>query len=187
MFIDAFTDYVSTSLPDHQNNIYIGDFNLHVSDQLDTDSAIFNDTIEAMGLYQHMHFQMHKSGNVLDLLLSDITQSMGVLTTAPGPYLSDHRAVIATLNTKKLQPKAKVKHIRKLHRVTSDQWNDVFDTNNTPLSSNLEEMVENLNKELVRIQDELAPVKKCNILLKPKNPWYNQEMKALKRNMCKCE
>ena len=85
MFIDDFTDYVSTSLPDHQNNIYIDDFNLHVSDQQDTDSAIFNDSIEAMGLYQHMHFQMHKSGNVLDLLLSDITQSTGVLTTAPGP------------------------------------------------------------------------------------------------------
>ena len=91
------------------------------------------------------------------------------------------KAVIATLNTKKLQPKAKVKHIQKLHRVTSDQWNEAFNTNNTPLSSNLKEMVENLNKELVRIQDELAPVKKCNILLKPKNPWYNQEMKALKR------
>ena len=90
MFIDDFTDYVSTSLPDHQNNIYIGDFNLHVSDQLDTDSAIFNDSIEAMGLYQHVHFQMHKSGNVLDLLLSDITQSMGVLAITPGPYLSDH-------------------------------------------------------------------------------------------------
>ena len=90
MFIDDFTDYVSTSLPDHQNNIYIGDFNLHVSDQQDTDSAIFNDSIEAMGLYQHVHFQTHKSGNVLDLLLSDITQSMGVLTVAPGPYLSDH-------------------------------------------------------------------------------------------------
>ena len=114
-------------------------------------------------------------------------QSTGVLTVAPGPYLSDHRAVTATLNTKKLQPKAKVKHIWKFHSVTSDQWNEAFDTNNTPLSSNLKEMVDNLNKELVRIQDELAPVKKCNILLKPKNPWYDQEMKALKRNMCKHE
>ena len=165
MFIDDFTDYVSTSVPDHPNNIYIGDFNLHVSDQHDTDSAIFNDSTDTMGLYQHVHFQTHKSGNVLDLLLSNITQSTGVLTEAPGPYLSDHQAVIATLNTKKLQPIAQVKHIQKLHRVTSDQWNKAFNINNIPLSSNLEEMVDNLNKELVRIQDELAPVRKCNILL----------------------
>ena len=56
MFVDDFTDYVSIFLPDHQNNIYIGEFNLHISDKQDTDSAIFNNSTKAMGLYQHMHF-----------------------------------------------------------------------------------------------------------------------------------
>ena len=88
MFIDDFTMF-QHHYQIIKNNIYIGNFNLHVSDQQDTDSAIFNDSTEAMGLYQHVHFQTHKSGNVLDLLLSDITQSMGVLTVAPGPYLSE--------------------------------------------------------------------------------------------------
>ena len=90
MFIDEFCDYVSTHLPDNPNNIFIGDFNLHVSDDQDTDSAIFNDSIDAVGLYQHVQFQTHWSGNILDLLLSDITQSTGLLTVAPGPYISDH-------------------------------------------------------------------------------------------------
>ena len=44
-FIEEFTEYVSTNLPEHQNNIFIGDFYLHVSDILDVDSTIFNDTI----------------------------------------------------------------------------------------------------------------------------------------------
>ena len=82
MFIDDFCEYASTQLPDNPNNIFIGDFNLHV--------IIFNDSIDAMGLYQHVQFQMHRSGNILDLLLSDITQSTGLLTVAPGPYISDH-------------------------------------------------------------------------------------------------
>ena len=187
MFTDDFTEYVSTSLPDHPNNIYIGDFNLYVSDGQDTDAAIFNDFIEAMGLYQHIHFQTHKSGNVLDLLLSDITQEAGVITVAPGPYMSDHWAVIATLNTKKLQIRPEVKHVRKLHKVTAEDWNQAYNTDNVPLSDNLEEMVAYLNKELVRVQDELAPVKKCTISLRPKKLWYDQEMKTLKRTMCKHE
>ena len=187
MFIDDFTEYVSTSLLDHPNNIYTGDFNLHVSDSQDMDSAIFNDSIEAMGLYQHIHFQTHKSGNVLDLLLSDITQAAGVRTVAPGPYLSDHRAVITTLNTKKLQTKPEVRHVQKQHRVTAEEWNQPYNTDNVPLSDNLEQMVEDLNKELVRMQDELAPIKKCTISLRPKKPWYNQEMKILKTAMCKHE
>ena len=67
MFIEEFTEFVSTTLPSHQNNIYIGDFNLHVSEE-DTDPAIFNDSIDAMGLYQHVGFPTHKSGNTLDLI-----------------------------------------------------------------------------------------------------------------------
>ena len=90
MFVDEFCDYVSTYLPDNPNNTFIGDFNLHISDDQDTDSGIFNDSIDAMGLYQHVHFQTHWSGNILDLLLSDITQSTDLLTVAPGPYISDH-------------------------------------------------------------------------------------------------
>ena len=59
MFIEEFTDYVPSCLPTHQNNIFIGDFNLHVSNQLDTDAAIFGDTINALGLYQHIGFSTH--------------------------------------------------------------------------------------------------------------------------------
>ena len=101
-FIEDFSDYVSMSLPNHQNNVFLGDFNLHISDQLDTDVTIFGDSMDAIGLYQHIGFPTHKSGNVLDLILSDFTSDAKVLTTAPGPFVTDHRAVIATLNIKRL-------------------------------------------------------------------------------------
>ena len=114
-----------------------------------------------------MQFQTHRSGNILDLLLSDITQSTGLLTVAPEPYISDHRAVIATLNIKKVCPKAEVREIRKLHKVTKDEWNNTVNVDNLTLSGNLEEVVNSLDKELVRIQDELAPLKKCTISLRP--------------------
>ena len=82
MFIEDFMNFVSTNLPVYQNNVFIGNFNLHVSNALDTDSAIFNDSIDTMGMYQHGGFTTHKSGNVLDLILSDITDNTKVLTTA---------------------------------------------------------------------------------------------------------
>ena len=52
MFVDEFLKFTSNTLPSHTNNIYIGDFNLHLSDEADTDSAIFRDATEAMDLYQ---------------------------------------------------------------------------------------------------------------------------------------
>ena len=72
MFIDEFTEFATRIIPEHNNNIFIGDFNLHVSDNESNDSAIFNDTIEAIGLLQHVGKETHKSGNTLDLIISEI-------------------------------------------------------------------------------------------------------------------
>ena len=103
MFIDDFMDFAATTLPIYHNNLYLGDFNLHVSNIQDTDSAIFNDSIDAMGLYQHVGFSTHRSGNILNLILSDTADNTKVVTTAPGPFLTSHRAVIATLNIKSFE------------------------------------------------------------------------------------
>ena len=177
MFIEEFIEFVLTMLPSHPNNIYIGDFNLHVSEE-ETDPAIFNDSIEAMGLYQHVGFPVHKSGNTLDLILSDIQQMISVITTAPGPYLSDHRAVIATLNSKRLNPTFSYKQVRRIKDITQDQLTKEFRPDNVPLSSKLEEIVPKLNNELTCTLDTLAPLRRQKISLRPKNPWYDMEMKS---------
>ena len=186
MFIEDFIEFISTTLPSHPNNIYIGDFNLHVSEE-ETDPAIFNDSIEAMGLYQHVGFPTHKSGNTLDLILSDIQQTMSVMTTALGPYLSDHRAVIATLNSKRLNPTFSYKQVHRIKDITQDQLTDEFNPENVPLSSKLEEIVPKLNNELTCTLNTLAPLNIWKISLRPKNPWYNMEMKSHKRQMRKME
>ena len=82
------------------NNVLLGNFNLHVRNDNDIDSTIFLDTIEAMGLYQYVSFATHRQGNTLDLVISELGSTSKVMTTAPGPYLTDHRAVISTLNVK---------------------------------------------------------------------------------------
>ena len=76
----------------------MGDFKLHISegqgDDNDISAAIFTDTCEAMGLYQHVTFPTHKAGNTLDLILSEVANSIRVGTVNQGPFISDHRAVI---------------------------------------------------------------------------------------------
>ena len=186
LFIEDFTDFVSATLPSHSNNIYIGDFNLHVSEE-GTDPIIFNDSIEAMGLYQHVNFPTHRSGNTLDLILSDIQQSTSIMTTAPGPYLSDHRAVIATLNSKRLNPTFTYKQVRRIKEITQDQLRDEFKLENVLLNSKLDEIVPKLKTELSRTLDTLAPLTRRKISLRPKNPWYDIELKTHKSQMRKLE
>ena len=100
MFIDDFTEFSTNLLTDYRNNIVLGDFNLHISNDDDTEAAIFTDTCEAIGLYQYILFPIHKSGNVLDLILTKVANNTKVLRTHRGPFISDHALVLAQLNIK---------------------------------------------------------------------------------------
>ena len=109
-------------LPERCNNIVLGDFNLHASNDEDINSAIFNDTTEAMGVYQHVSFPTHRSGNTLDLIISELQSPVTINTTVQEPFITNHCAIISTLSIKKPQPKRAVREVRKLHKVTTEDW-----------------------------------------------------------------
>ena len=100
MFNDDFTNFTTNLLSDCINNIILGDFNLHVSNSDDMNAAIFMDTCTALGLYQHIAFPTHKSGNILDLILTEVCSNTTVVRSHRGPFISDHALVIAQLNVK---------------------------------------------------------------------------------------
>ena len=79
--------------------------------------------------------------NTLDLILSDFTTDVKVLTIAPGPFLTDHRAVIATLNFKKLKPATKKILVRQVSKVKADQWREEFNPDNVKLNGKLDILV----------------------------------------------
>ena len=78
------------------------------------------------------------------------------MTTALGPNISDHRAVISTLNFKKVQPKRQVRRVRELHAVTTDKRENEFNPENIKPSPNLDVNVESLATEFRRVLNKLA-------------------------------
>ncbi len=70
---------------------------MHVDDLDDTDAVDFNTTTEALGLDQHVNFFTHNKGHILDLVLAPHITKLAVLRTIPGPFFSDHRAIICTV------------------------------------------------------------------------------------------
>ena len=134
--------------------------------------------MDALSLYQHIGFSTHRLGNVLDLILSDFTSDAKVLTTAPEPFVTNHRAVIATLNIKRLQPATKEILVRQVSKVSVEQWNDEFNPDNVKLNGKLDITVSSLNTELHRVYDKLAPLNKCRVNLRTKQPWFDSKMKS---------
>ena len=98
MFNDKLTNHLTSILLNISGSIILGDFNMHVDDVTDTEAIIFNDTMTALGLDQHVMNETHNKGNVLDLIFTEITMDIKFGTVRYGPYVSDHRLTIAETN-----------------------------------------------------------------------------------------
>ena len=72
MFIDEITDLLTDIVPKFSNLIILGDFNISTENVPNPDTVIFNDTMAALGLQQHVRGLTHKMGNTLDLIFSQL-------------------------------------------------------------------------------------------------------------------
>ena len=92
-FIDEFTNWLPDQLVENDNVLILGHFNIHINDQSDEDAGIFTDTMEALGLSQHVEHPTHRLGNTLDSIFTEINGNTQLVLIMEGPFFSDHSAV----------------------------------------------------------------------------------------------
>ena len=71
MFIDDLTDYLIEWMTSYRDIIICGGFKMHIDDLNDIEAQIFNDTVEVLGLQQHVNFKTNCAGNTLNLLFTE--------------------------------------------------------------------------------------------------------------------
>ena len=75
-FIEVITNRVSNQ----QNTIILGDCNIHMGNLEDNDAIAVNNTMEEMGLEQHISGPTHQLGNTLDLIFTRIMSELKIIT-----------------------------------------------------------------------------------------------------------
>ena len=125
----------------------------------------------------------HKSDNILDLIFTEILSNIGIEVVETATYILDHCPVIATLNIKKEQVKQVQRVIHKAAKISWDECNWECNRLNIKWDSNLSSHINQLNDELVRVYDTLAPAKQVSSCLRTKWPWYDSEMKKFKKSV----
>ena len=123
------------------------------------DTQIFSDSMEALGLKQHPVIPTHKSNNVLDFIFTEIISDISFEAVETASYISYHCLVIAALNIKKEQVKPIQRVICKAAEISLDKWNQEFNELNIKWDYNLCNIGDQLDNELVRVYDVLAPPK----------------------------
>ena len=156
MFIDDITELLTNKLPQYQNNILLGDFYVHIEDQTNTDAVVFNETMTALSLEQHILGPTHVRGNTLDLIFIQLGNSFNITNATLHGYILDHCMVSVGINIKKQKDPIETKEIRDKTKLAGP----ILAQNSTPPeikeSATIDEATCQLNIELCKALDAMA-------------------------------
>ena len=186
-FIDEIAIFLMDFLAKYTDTIIMGDFIMHINDPTDGDATVFMDTLEAMGLDQNVTFDTHQKGNTLDLVFTEVKSSLQVNRCDPGPFTSDHRAVLIELSIQKVIPPKVKKLIRNLHKVMDDDLITNFCDGKVSITDDLDLAVSSFNDELKWVLDIVAPEKENVISMRKLPIWYNEAVREQHCIVKNCE
>ena len=187
MFIDDITEHLITLLSTATNNIILGDFNMHINDVNSNDACTFVDTFTALGLTQHVTTSTHVKGNILDLVFTEESSNIKLTSCQAGPFLSDHKLVTAALNINRQPIEKKKLLVHKLHNITENNFKTAFDETAIDLTLPVDTVLHQLNNELHKVLDTIAPLKQIQVALHQKQPWFDEIVKARHKVVCNRE
>ena len=181
MFINDITELLTNKLPQYQNSILLGDFNVHIEDQTNTDAVVFNETMTALCLEQHILGPTHVRGNTLDLIFMQLSNSFNVSSATSHGYISDHCMVSVDINIKKQKYPMETKEIRGKTKLAGPTLARNFTPPEIKENATIGEAASQLNTELCKALDAMAPIKSIKFTNRPKHPWFNKYIREQKK------
>ena len=155
-FCDEFTEWSTHMLADKDNLLLLGDFNIHINEENDNNVNNFRETMEALGMMQHVKFSMHKANHTIDHIYTELFSDIKVTGCEKGDLISDHHIIV--FNTSIPKPKSTTTAIsyRKLKKVNPADFAQKISLNTTypDLNSRIKALKDQLSKTL----GELAPL-----------------------------
>ena len=89
-----------------------GDFNIYVNEPTKSDVSSFMTILSSFGLRQHVQDATHRSGHILDLILTRFDENLIRLCDVSTDYGSDHSMIRCVLQQRKPPPVKVVLSVR---------------------------------------------------------------------------
>lgn len=184
-FVSEFCQFLEDVIPKYSNLLLMGDFNLHINDDSNA-VADFHNCLYALGLLQHVDFPTHIHGQSLDLVITESSNGVDLISCEPGPFLSDHCAVKVVTRVQKENIVSKSINFRNFKSIDNlDFAKDLSDM--TILSESADSFVIEFENKLSAILDKHAPIVEKTVIYRAPKPWCTENIKNLKRVMRRLE
>ena len=101
-FLDVVSQLIQYFITNHKNLVLLGVFNKHVQDLANPDLLIYNDSMEAMGLFQHIIEPTHQLPRKhICFIDTESLEAIKLLHAFWGDYILDHRLAGIELQLRK--------------------------------------------------------------------------------------
>ncbi|KAJ8028828.1 hypothetical protein HOLleu_31177 [Holothuria leucospilota] len=183
VFHRQFADYLESVVTKPNPLLVVGDVNIHLNRLIDNDTRQFNDVLSSMALEQVVRDPTHVSGNILDVVIKRKDDDIVLSTTVHDELFSDHRVVSASICFP-LPPLTVVDRLsRKIKQIDQESFQSDLRqvVNQAEGIDDLRALAKLYNTEFRAILDKHAPVVKKRVVIRPKLPWYNEDLQICKR------
>ncbi len=182
-FIKEIGDLIEKTATLSGKLLLLGDFNVHVDNCRDRESAQLLALFEAFGLMQHVSGPTHFKGHTLDLVVSRATDDI-VQSCTVGSYVSDHKCIHINLKAAKPHPVMKTISYRKTKAIDIEQFSSDIQASQIqhPSPENVDDMVSRYEKVLHELLDKHAPVRNSSVAIRPAQPWISPAILSVKRD-----
>ena len=193
VFFREFSEYLESILLTTAPLVITGDFNIHVDNIDDQDAVRFCELLESVNLELHVNQPTHVHGHTLDLIITRKSEVIIKSTPVPVYLFSDHFSLLCDLDLNKPQLSVKNIALRKINEVDIQMFihdicvSDLFNTISQETPDNVDDLTTSYNNVLRDILDQHEPIKTKNITVRPRVPWYIDEVKNAKTSRRKAE
>ncbi|XP_046565388.1 uncharacterized protein LOC124274113 [Haliotis rubra] len=170
---------------DKDNIVYLGDFNIHFNSPQKPNVKRMLDLLHSHSLKQIVSEPTHKSGNILDWIIS--SPSCGIIKNilVQDRQMSDHSVVALKLSLMKSPVQPTIIKCRNLKDIDAEDLKD-SDLVSSPPSS-VGDHVTLYTIPYTSLLDKHAPSVEKKRHLRPNAPWYSKEVFTAKRRRRRAE
>ena len=189
VFLEEFSVYLESVIISSEPLLIVGDFNLHVNIPSDPNASKFLASLSSMGLDQHVDKPTHVSGNTLDLIITRCSYSLVPINPLVGYLFSDHMTIVCDILLGKPPPITKKMTYKKIKAIDKKKLQKELMSSQLCVNTQdaLTQLVECYNRTLSQALDQHAPICTKSMKSRPLVPWFNEKIKAARREKRKAE
>ncbi|XP_067653142.1 uncharacterized protein [Haliotis asinina] len=169
--------------------VILGDFNVHFNAHEKPEVKKYTQLLNTYSLTQHVSVATHKSGNILDWIITCSNYSIIKEVEVIDCQMSDHFNVFFTIDVVKPINKHSILMCHNISQIQPDSFRQDLVNSNllTDPPPDVDDHVELFHDTLTSLIDKHAPAVEKKVILHPHAPWYDVSIRRSKTQRRRAE